>query len=262
MKKRSTERRPQFTYQANLEIHPLPELLFTMGQYKVPGVITFSSKRSTKQVFIRDGKIIFAASNAPEDHLGEFLFRCGKVNRKDFDKSIEILSKSKGRWQGEILIELGAIGKEELPWAVRSHQQAIVWSLFNWFEGSVQFNIGSFRHSKPILLDIPIPRAILDGVRQITQAKKIMQYLGSRNTILEPEENALLVIELFDAHEKEREILKKVDGKTTLYDLCATAPYPAHETAKILYGLFTLKLIRKKPEGIHIVSSLPAADFS
>jgi hypothetical protein len=32
MKKRSTERRPQFKYQANLEIHPLPELLFTMGQ--------------------------------------------------------------------------------------------------------------------------------------------------------------------------------------------------------------------------------------
>jgi len=262
MKKRSAGTRSQFSYTGNLAIQPLPELLFTIGQYKVPGAITFTNQGVTKQVFIRDGNIIFAASNAPDDHLGEFLFRCGKVSRKDYDKSIEMMSRSKGRWQGEILIELGAIKNEELPWAVRSHQQAIVWSLFNWFEGNVQFNLGNFRHAKPILLDIPIPRAILDGVRQITQAKKIMQYLGSRNTVLEPEENALLVIELFDADETEREILKRVDGKITLYDLCATAPYPAHETAKILYGLFTLKLIRKKMEGIHIVSSLPAADFS
>lgn len=262
MKKRSAERRAQFSYTGNLADHPLPELLFTVGQYKVPGVITFVNRNVTKQVFIRDGNIIFAASNAPDDHLGDFLFHCGKVNRKDYDRSIELMSKSKGKWQGEILIELGAITREELPWAVRSHQQAIVWSLFNWFDGSVQFNLGNFRHNKPILLDIPIPRAILDGVRQITHAKKIMQYLGSRNTVLEPEENALLVIELFEADQKEREILKRVDGKTPLYDLCATAPYPAHETAKILYGLFTLKLIRKKPEGIHIISTLPAADFS
>jgi hypothetical protein len=262
MKKRATETRPQFTYSGNLAIHPLPELLFTIGQYKVPGVITFTNRSITKQVFIRAGNVIFAASNAPEDHLGEFLFRCGKVSRVDYDNSIELLAKSKGKWQGEILIELNAIRRDELPWAVRSHQQAIVWSLFNWFEGNVQFNIGKFRHSKPIMLDIPIPRVILDGVRHINQAKKIMHYMGNRSTILEQEDNALLVIELFGADEKEREVLRRVDGKTNLYDLCANAPYPAHETAKILYGLYTLKLVRKKTEGIHVISSLPAADFT
>src|SRR6266487_6985291 len=98
MKKRSVERHSQFSYTGNLGIHPLPELLFTIGQYKVPGAITLTSHGVTKQVFIRDGKIIFAASNAPDDHLGEFLFRCGKVSRKDYDKSIEIMSRSKGKW--------------------------------------------------------------------------------------------------------------------------------------------------------------------
>jgi hypothetical protein len=154
-----------------------------------------------------------------------------------------------------------ALSREELPWAVKSHQQMIVWSLFNWFEGDVTFHIGNFK-DKPIQLDLPTPRAILDGVRNIHQAKRVISFMGARNTVLEAEQNALLNIELFGADDKEREILRRIDGKTTLYDLCANAPFPAQETAKILYGLYTLKLIHKKDlEGLHVVSTLPTPNF-
>jgi hypothetical protein len=252
----------RFSYSGNLADQALPELLFKISQYKVPGVVAIRSKQIIKQIFVREGKIIFATSNAPEDHLGEFLFRCGKISRIDYDRSVELLSKNKGKWQGEILIDMKAISKEELPWAVRSHQQAIVWSVFNWFEGEVTFSIGSFRQSKPIQLDVPIPRAILDGVRNIHNAKKVISLLGSRHTVLIPESNSLLEIEMIGADEKEREIMKRVDGKTTLYDLCANAPYPAQETAKILYGLYTLRLLkREESRGIHILSTLPVAGF-
>ena len=254
--------RPQHSYTGKLPDQPLPETLFTIAQYKVPGVLTIANKEITKQVFINDGNIIFAASNSPEDHLGEFLFRCGKISRIDYDRSIELLSKEKGKWQGQILIDMGALKTDELPWAVRSHQQAIVWSLFNWFDGDVTFHLGRFRKSKPIQLDIPIPRAILDGVRHIQNAKRVISLMGNRNTVLRAEENALLGIEMYGAEDKERTVLRLVDGKTNLYDLCSRSPYAPHETARILYGLFTLKLIYKKEqEGIHIVSGLPAATF-
>jgi hypothetical protein len=103
---------------------------------------------------------------------------------------------------------------------------------------------------------------ILDGVRNIHNAKRVISYLGMRNTIFEAEEHALLEMEMIGADEKERELFKRVDGKTTLYDLCANSPYPPQETAKILYGLYTLKLIRKKEsEGVHIVSTPPSPGF-
>jgi Domain of unknown function (DUF4388) len=261
MKKGRTDK-SQFSYNGNLSEQALPELLFTIGQYRVPGVLSIVNEGITKQIFVSNGNIIFAASNAPGDHLGEFLFRCGKITRIDFDKSSELMSQQKGKWQGEILIEMGALQKEELPWAVRSHQQAIVWSLFNWFEGDVAFHLRKFRHSKPIQLDIPIPRAILDGVRHIQNAKRVITLMGNRSTILRAEENALLCIEMYGAEEKERTVLRSVDGKTNLYDLCALSPYAPHETARILYGLFTLKLVsRKEIEGIHVVSGLPAPSF-
>jgi hypothetical protein len=258
----SSSKKLQFSYSGKLAEQQLPEILFTIAQYKVPGVLAAVHQEITKQIFVRDGNIIFAASNSPEDHLGEFLFRCGKITRIDYDKSIESMSKEKGKWQGEILIDMGALKAEELPWAVRSHQQAIVWSLFNWFEGNVTFHLGKFRQSKPIQLDIPIPRAILDGVRHIQNTKRLIGIMGNRNTILRTEENALLAIEMYGAEEKERTVLRMVDGKTCLYDLCASSPYAPHETARILYGLFTLKLVsRKDPEGVRVVSGLPATNF-
>lgn len=260
--KKSADQPKEFSYTGNLSRNSLPDMLFTITHYKVPGVMTFSLGNIIKQIFINDGRIIFAASNAPEDHLGEFLLRCGKISRVDYDKSTELLTQSRKKWQGQILIEMGALSREDLPWAVRSHQQAIVWSLFNWFEGIVKFNIGALRGPKPILLDIPIPRAILDGVRHISQAKRAIHYMGNRDTILEADKNALLTLEFYGVDEKERSIIKLVDGMTHLYDLCANAPCPAHEAAKILYGFYALKLVHQKmPEGVHVVSSLPSAEF-
>ena len=262
MKNAATLEPKKFSYSTNLTLHPLPELLYTIAQYKVPGVLTFTRENIVKQIFVNDGRVIFSASNAPEDHLGEFLFRCGKISRADYDRSAENIKNSKSKWQGEILVEMKALSKEELPWAVRSHQQAIVWSLFSWFEGNVAFNIGKFRQSKPIQLDIPIPRAVLDGVRHIQNAKRVITQMGNRFTVLESEENALLTIEIYGADDKEREVLKLVDGKTSLYDLCAHSPYSSHETAKVLYGLYSLKLVnRKEQQGVRIVSQVPENTF-
>ncbi|HSP07875.1 MAG TPA: DUF4388 domain-containing protein [Acidobacteriota bacterium] len=261
MKKESSGSSRDFSYSGDLSENPLPELLFTIGQYRVPGVLTFTHRQSIKKLYIRDSRVIFAKSNLHEDDLGEFLFRCGKISRTDKDRSREKALRSMHKRQGQILVEMKALDQKDLPWAVQSHQQAILWSLFNWFEGQMVFNIGSFVEKEAILLDVTIPRAILDGVRNIQNAKRIISYIGSRGTVLEPAENALLSIEMFEADEKERAILKLVDGKTSLYDLCAKSSHGPHETAKILYGFYVLKLIRPKNEGVRVVSNLMGNKF-
>lgn len=256
--------RGEFSYRADLSLQPLPELLFTISQYKVPGVITFTNKQASKKLFIKDGRIIFAASNLKDDELGEFLFRCGKVSRQQLDQSNRQLRKWKGRRQGQILVQMNALRADELPWAVRSHQQMIIWSVFNWFEGTMEFNLGSFKENEPIQMDLMIQRAILDGVRNIYQAKRVIRYIGEKESILIKDETALLSLEMYEGDEKEREILNLVNGQNTLYQLCSKSPYGPHETAKILYGLWVLKLVQRKQEGstgVKIVSRIGSSRF-
>lgn len=251
------EIRPQFSYKGSVSEHPLPELLFTINQYRVPGVLTFTHKHACKRLFLRDGSVIFAASNLKEDELGDFLFRCGKITRPQLAASSQILRNSKHKRVGQILVEMQAIQENDLIWAVRSHQQMILWSLFNWTEGTAIFNIGNFKETEPILLDLTIPRAILDGIRNMTQAKRIIGYVGNRKTVLEQDEEAQLTLELYNPDEPEREILRLVDGQTTLYEICTSSVYGPHETAKILYAFWVLKLIHRKDEaqGVRVASS-------
>ncbi len=171
MIKEPAEIRQQFSYKGNLAEHPLPELLYTIGQYRVPGVLTLTHKHACKRLFLRDGRIIFAASNLKEDELGDFLFRCGKITRAQLASSSRILANSKGKRIGQILVEMGGIEEDDLSWAVRSHQQMILWSLFNWFDGITVFNVGNFKERESILLDLTIPRAILDGIQEYYACK-------------------------------------------------------------------------------------------
>ena len=251
MIKEPAEIRQQFSYKGNLAEHPLPELLYTIGLYRVPGVLTLTHKHACKRLFLRDGRIIFAASNLKEDELGDFLFRCGKITRVQLATSSRILANSKGKRIGQILVEMGGIQEADLSWAVRSHQQMILWSLFNWFDGTTLFNVGNFKERESILLDLTIPRAILDGIRNITLAKRVIGFVGDRKTILEKKDDSQLTLEMHEPDETEREVLRKVDGKTSLYDICASSPSGPHETAKVLYALWVLKLIHRKDSMIN-----------
>ncbi len=258
------EIRSQFSYKGSLSEHPLPELLFTINQYRVPGVLTFSHKHTCKRLFLRDGCVVFAASNLEEDELGDFLFRCGKITRVQLAAASRILRNSKRKRIGQILVEMQAIQENDLIWAVRSHQQMILWSLFNWTEGTAIFNIGNFKESESILLDLTIPRAILDGIRNMTEAKRIIGYVGNRKTVLEQDKVAQLTLELYDPDEPEREILRLVDGQTTLYEICTSSVYGPHETAKIIYAFWVLKLVHRKDEAqrVRVASSFSSSRFA
>ena len=255
--------RPEFSYKGSLSEHPLPEILFTINQYRVPGVLTFTHKHECKRLFLRDGHIIFAASNLKEDELGDFLLRCGKIDRVQYAVASRLLKENKRKRIGQILVDMNAIQESDLNWAVRAHQQSILWSLFSWTHGTTVFNIGNFKQTEPILLDLTIPRAIIDGVRNMSQAKRIIGYVGSRKTMLEQDPDAQLTLELYNPDESEREILRMVDGLTNLYEICSTSPHGPHETAKILYAFWILKLIRRKDDihGVRIASSLAASRF-
>lgn len=97
----------------------------------------------------------------------------------------------------------------------------------------------------------------------MSQAKRIIGYVGSRNTMLEQDPDAQLTLELYNPDESEREILRMVDGLTNLYEICSTSPHGPHETAKILYAFWILKLIRRKDDihGVRIATSLAASRF-
>lgn len=226
-------------YQTDLSQTPLPEILVTIHRYKVPGTIECRRGDDVKRVFLDRGQIIFATSSRVEDSLGDKLLREGKISREQYDESGRRI-RTTGKRQGVALIEMRALEPKDLFVALREQIQEIVWSLFAWQDGTVIFTPGRDKHLEFIKIEIPIPQAILQGVRRMPDARVLVSRLGTKTTLLE---RTAAIGSDFSLRPEEAALLEQVDGRTPLVDLINKPPLTPADNARVLYGFFALQLI-------------------
>ncbi len=244
----------EFVFRGSLAETPLPEMLSTIHRYAVPGVMEFIRGDETKRVYFLDGDVIFATSSIREESLGDYLLAQGKITKAQYRVSSDELIRSPGKRHGTILVQMGFLKPEELGATVRDQIQAILWGLFNWYDGQVTFRVGRFRDDEVFKMKIPTPRALLSGCKHITDGKLVTARLGGRHTVFHqlprPEHLALLRLEA-----GEQQVLDMVNGKRTLVELCEQGPMGAGINARILYAFSVLQMIerdRSRESGIKI----------
>ena len=238
---------PKPVYQTDISSTPLPEILVTIHRYKAPGTVECRRGNELKEIFLDRGQIIFATSNQVRDSLGDKLLRDGKITQEQYDESVRRLVSS-GKRQGTILTEMNVIAAEDLASTVREQILEIVWSGFAWDAGSVSFTPGRQRQQEFVKLDIPIPQAIIEGVRRVPDPKPLLGRIGTKTTLLTRTDKQLEDLRL---DENEARLLEECNGSNALVDLITRPPLSASNNARVLYGFFALQLIAvKSPERI------------
>jgi two-component system OmpR family response regulator len=230
-------------FQADLRRTALPEMLHTIFLHRVSGVLEASRGQVEKKVYIRGGEVLYATSSDLDDSLGVYLRRTEQVSEEQFKASMAERAESEKRL-GELLVEQGILSPADLHQAIQDQIEAIVWSLFSWQDGEVVFKIGEVGDSEIIHIHLPMQRVILQGIKRSPNAKSLVTRLGHKDTLFEPTFTTEKVIEVaLDA--QELALLKLVDGKRTLYELCVGGPFKAPENARLLYAYFVLRLIKR-----------------
>jgi len=234
----------KFRYRGDLAETPLPKVLATIHRYRVPGVVTARGPDVVKQIFLDDGKIVFAASSDMDDALGAFLVKRGLLTAKQLAESGERIAETGSR-QGEVLIAMGVLSPAQMANAVLAQVSAILWSVFDWEAGEVTFEVGRFRAGEKIQLDLPIDRAIRDGLLKAANAKSLVKRLGPSWTVLERNH---AVSPAFALGPDEEKFLSLVDGRTPFVDLCRKGPGDAATNARLLFLFFCLELVERRSE--------------
>lgn len=240
---------PAPLYQTDLAQTPLPELLVRIFRYRAPGVIECRRGDSIKRIYLDRGEIIFATTNQITESLGDKLMREGKITRQQYDDSVQRLRVT-GKRHGVTLMEMKILDAEELATAVREQIQEIVWSVFEWPDGTVSFTPGREKHLEFVKIELPVPAAIMQGVRRMVDAKALISRLGNRTTLLSRTPEPLPGVTL---EPDEQRLLDHVNGRRSLYDLVLVPPHTASDNARILYALSALQMIAiKQPFKVQI----------
>jgi hypothetical protein len=229
-------------FQTDLSQTPLPDIFVKIHRYKVPGRIECRRGEMVKRVYFDGGAIIFATTNQIAESLGDRLLAQERITREQYNESLRFVRQD-GKRHGVTLVEMGLLTPDELFAAVRDQIEEILWSIFAWDFAYVTFTPGREKHLEFVKVDIPVPQAVMRGVRGMPDPRALLARMGTRTTLLERARDRSGDVVLSG---EEAGLLNAANGKVPLSDLVNTPPNSAADNARILYGLFALGLVAPK----------------
>ena len=163
----------------NLTDFYLSEILKHLQSIRATGALTIEQDvksrgnqvplrdKQVKSIYLKEGQIVFAASNLEQDRLGEMLLKAGKLSPQQYEKSVEVL-KATGKRQGAILVELGFLTPKGLFEGLKYQILEILYSLFLWTEGRYRFATGELPR-QVITLEIELVTLLTETIKRIEQ---------------------------------------------------------------------------------------------
>jgi hypothetical protein len=219
---------------------PLPEILQHVRTSGLSGVLSLVSGGARKALYVKDGRVVFGSSNLPNDRLGEILIRNGKITVEEYEASIKAISK--GKRQGKVLVEMGALSPKDLWEGVQFQVKEIVYSIFEWEDGQFHFEESTLPEKERITVDLDIQDLILAGIRRIDAAGAIQSRYPESSLVLEV--GASPVPTGLESYEKH--VIGLVDGEKSVLEICQESEIGDNETLKVLYALLSTGILKAK----------------
>ena len=235
----------RFQFRGDLAGQPLPEILQTIYHHRVPGVVTVGRDGIEKKIFIQDGAIIFATSTDRADSLGAYLRRTNRITSSELRVSAESLLTAQGKRHGQLLVEMGVLSEDQLYGLVTDQVRSILYSVFEWDRGEVTFEVGRYRAEELIRLNIPAEQCLLEGIKLLQDARRVVSRLGPSWTVFERTKQVPDPVEI-PLSTAELRFLEQIDGERTLRELVNVGPGDPGLNAKIVYAFFVLNLVVRR----------------
>jgi hypothetical protein len=224
---------------------PLPDILQHLRLSQSTGILSLVSGGARKALYIKDGRVVFASSNLPNDRLGEILIREGKITVEEYEASIKAISK--GKRQGKVLVEMGALSPKDLWEGVQFQVQEIVYSIFQWDDGQFHFEASQLPEKERITVDLDVVDLILAAVRRVDASGPVQSRYPEGDLVLERLPDQVPgALEPYESH-----VLNLVDAERSVSDICHESEIGDNETLKVIYALLCTGLVRAKGRKVH-----------
>ena len=216
------------------------ELLRSLLGSGETGILTLRSGEVTKSIYIRSGRVMYAASTNVDERLGESLLLRGRITARQYLEASKMIRP--GRRLGAILVELAALEPEELIPAVEHQVKEILMDVFTWTHGSYELVIKDLDPDSVVTLNISTENLILEGIRRVRAWSQLMRGLGNISAVLSRAGGEDYRLELST---EEQEVLAQVNGRSTVEQICDVSYLTHFETCRILWGLQVLGMLRR-----------------
>ncbi|OGW60945.1 MAG: hypothetical protein A2V83_00210 [Nitrospirae bacterium RBG_16_64_22] len=227
---------PAFDFAGPFTWDELPRIFLRAQAARAAGRFVFRGAGAEKVVWLDEGMVVFATSNLGDDRLGEMLIRAGMITLDQYDESVRLI-KEKGKKQGVVLVEMGALTPKDLFDGLKFQVREIVVSLFSWPEGRAVFIPPAEGEMPPIRVHFSPRSLILEGIRRQADSARLRRRLPPRDAVVRINRAALLEEGPAILPPEEQKIVEAADGGPTVAQVLERTEGEELSRLKILYGM-------------------------
>lgn len=206
--------------------------------FEKKGVLHFRYMDIQKQLYFREGNLVFARSNQPNELLGEVLFRLGKLSRETFSSIEDYIQR--GKPIGEALVQKELVSREDLRVGLIRQMKEIALNAFPFIRGEFRFDEKEEFTVQEFNAHIPIPVLLEEGIRRMPCPPEMREFLKAKVPI--PMESELY--QRLTAEEKD--LFGKIHGDSTSEALLHFSKESPEMFWKSLYLFYCLNLVELK----------------
>jgi len=234
--------------QGDLSRIQLPDVLSFVSMIRRSGRLLLKRGPLERTLVWKEGDIVFASSNSPEDSLGQFLLRNGKITQQQYEDSKRRVTATMRH--GKLLVQMGAISPKDLWWGVKNQALEIIYSLFSWNEGSFEFcETAEELASEKIVLSLNTSSVIMEGIRRLDESGRIKEKVPSLEVIFMRLSGVTPDFDELEMNDAEISLYNSIDGKLTVRELIGkSGDLTEFEVTRMLFQLATARLIEVAPE--------------
>jgi len=218
------------------------DILQLICQQQKTGILSVESKGVKAEISLVEGNIAAArvTSEPVVDPLGALLLKAKIISAGQLQAGLDAQNETY-ELLGEILMQQGAITREELARAIQVQIYETFYVIFQWKDGSYQFNLKDIKAKSPLYRIINIQSILLDVLRMIDEWPDVKRYIPSFDIIFQP------VAGSFPAELADDGLLvyNLLDGVRTVQQIIDETLLGTFNTAKILSELLQTGYIAK-----------------
>jgi tetratricopeptide (TPR) repeat protein len=221
----------------------LPDVIQLLTYSGKSGCLSVTDGRNFGNIFIKDGRIIYATILNRKQRIGDILVAKNLVDDDTLTRALEIQKGNKKRRLGEILIEIEAIDESTLGQELKEQIEQTIFTMLTWETGYFNFEADLLPSAEEFTVQLSAQELLLEGARRIDEWRKIENKIPPFETVLIRKDE----VDDIPLTSEETKIMELIDGTRSIDDILKLSDFDFFETCRTIYGLLSAGLL-VKPE--------------
>jgi len=219
----------------NLASMPLPDLIQWLGISQKTGTLEVEKSRVTKRVFFKEGRIIACSTEDPNELLGHFLVSRGRLTEQVLSQALSRQETTR-QHLGTILVEMGAINREDLIRHLEAKAEETIFSLFDWDDAEFRFHDNQLLEANIFPVSLRVEDVLLRGAQRFDEIKELRAVFHSPGIVLQRTDRQPPQ-EVF-RNRMARRICDMINGERTVAEILLQSHGSEFLVTKFLYELY------------------------